>query len=386
VFYYLYLFLAILLYIIAIPFLIVLSFKTKYRQSIPARFFLFNNKSFTNNNIVFHICSFGEAKAIKPIVDALPKNRLNFSAITHTGFGVIKSYSKEAKYLPYEAFLPYWVTKQKALVVVEAELWYMLFAVYKKKGAKTFLINARISSKSYPKYLKFRWLYKHIFANIDTIYAQSQEDAKKLASLGAKNIKVNGNIKFFNLPDATKKYNKNYKLVVTAASTHESEEEPILNAFLKLKAKEPNSQLIVVPRHPERFKKVASLLQEKAKLHNLTFELFSTTQELKSDIVLIDTLGELVNIYAITDIVILGGAFAKIGGHNAAEAAKFGCKIISGEHYFNQKDIFKAIKEIKIVNQNQLNDVLLNYKELKKCTISSNAEINDIIKELKSVL
>jgi len=386
VFYYLYFGLATLLYIVALPFLILFSFKKKYRLSIPARFFLLKNKPFANNGIHFHICSFGEARAIYPIINKLEKDKLRFSAITNTGFEQISKYSSEARFLPFEIFLPFWIREQKALVVVEAELWYMLFATYKKRATKTFLINARVSQRSYPKYLKFKWFYKKIFANIDIVYAQSEDDAIRLKSLGAKNIKVNGNIKFFNLPDATKRYSKNYSLVVCGASTHETEEELIVNAFLELKKKEPDSQLFIVPRHPERFKKIDNLLQNIANKNKLSYSKFSQNQEFKTDIVLIDTLGELINIYAISDIVILGGAFAKIGGHNAGEASKFGCKIISGEHYFNQKDIFKAIDGIKIVKKEELKDTLLNHKELSKTSVDTDARIDELIKDLKDVL
>ena len=387
-FYYFYFIVVTILFIVAIFFLILLAlFSKKHKKSIPARFFLYKNKAFKPNGIHFHVCSFGEAKAIEPIVKELPKNSLRLSAITNTGYSLIKNYSKEnSRYLPFETFLPFWLKRQKALVVVEAELWYMLFATYKKKGVKTFLINARVSQRSYPKYLKFKWLYKKIFENIDVVYAQSKEDAKRLKSLGAKNIKVIGNIKFCNIAKATKSYPKNFNLVVTAASTHENEEELILKSFLEFKKKNLDSTLIVVPRHPERFNKVASFLQKEAALNNLSFSKFSESKEFNSDIILIDALGELINIYAISDIVILGGAFEPIGGHNAAEAAQFGCKIISGKHYFNQKDIFKSINGIKIAEKDELTKTLLNYKELKNCKIDTNVKIDELIKDIKSVL
>lgn len=385
-FYYLYGFFATIIYLVAIPFLIIASFKQKYKNSIPARFFLFKNPKLRGDGIIFHVCSYGEAKSLKPIVEALPKEKLRFTTTTHTGMQEIKKYSNESRFLPFEIFLPFWMQSQRALVVAEAELWYMLFAISHKKGAKNFLINARVSSKSYPKYLKFKWLYKRIFENIDIVYAQSEDDAKRLYTLGAKEVKVNGNIKFFNLANASKDYPKTSSLVVCAASTHENEESLILEAFLALKAKEHDAKLIVAPRHPERFAKVAELLAKAAIKNSLSFEIFSNNKEFTSDIILIDALGELVNIYAISDVVILGGAFEEIGGHNAAEAAKFGCKIISGKHYFNQKDIFKEIEGIKIVKSSELKDALLDYKSLQNCQIDSSAKIDELIAELKDVL
>ncbi len=385
-FFYFYLFLATIIYIVALPFLFFLQFKKKYKNSIPARFFLIKNRPFSKNGLHFHICSFGEARAIEAIIKEFDYKDLRFSAITQTGFDVIKKYnSKESRYLPFEIFLPFWYKKQKALIVFEAELWYILFTIAKKKGAKTFLINARISEKSYKNYLRFKWLYKKIFENIDKVYAQSFEDAKRLKTLGAKNIIVNGNIKFFNIPKANKEFPKNKELIVCGASTHEGEEELIFKAFLELK-KIKDAQLIIVPRHPERFDKVARFLEKEALKRALSFSRYSQSREFKRDIVLIDILGELINVYAICDIAIIGGAFANSGGHNAAEAAQFGCKIISGPNYYNQKDIFKSIKGIKIIKDFELSDTLLNYQDLPKCKIDTKAKIDELIEDIKSVL
>ncbi|HHH20570.1 MAG TPA: 3-deoxy-D-manno-octulosonic acid transferase, partial [Nitratifractor sp.] len=300
-------------------------------------------------------------------------------------FSVIKEYSKSIRYLPFEIFLPSWIKRQKALIVVEAELWYMLFLCSKKRGAKTFLINARVSSRSYPKYLRFKWLYKHIFANIDAVYAQSYDDAKRLVQLGAKNIHVSGNIKFLNIQKANKEYSKEYPVVVAAASTHETEEEPIVNAYLELKRVE-NAQLIVIPRHPERFDKVAEYLERVADKNRLSFSRFSQSGNFATDIVLVDTMGELINVYKISDIVILGGAFAEIGGHNALEAAQFGVKMISGPHYFNQVDIFNAIEGLEICESNALGEKLLNYRSLPNTKLETKASIDELVEDIRSVL
>lgn len=375
------------LYIVTLPFLFLLSLKKRYKHSIPARFFCLKNPPFHGGRIHFHVCSFGEANSIKPIVKEFLPSEVNCSAITQTGFDALKKYCKNVRFLPFEIFLPFWIRRQKVLVVSEAELWYALFRTYKKKGAKTILINARISDRSLKRYLFFKWFYKHIFANIDVVFAQSQEDANRLKMLGAKNIKVSGNIKLANLPKVSKNYTVNASLVVCAASTHPKEEKLILDAFLKLKAKEPNASLIVAPRHPERFSEVRKLMQAVALKNHLSFiSLSENGKILEADLILDDKLGELVNLYAISDIVILGGAFRKIGGHNAAEAAQFGCKIISGEHFFNQKDIFGAIDGIVIVKEKELSSALLNYKTLPKTKIKTQSSLEPIIKEIKSVL
>ncbi len=385
-FFFLYSLFSFLIYIAALPFLALFSFKAKYKDSLPARFFLWKNKPLKSDGIWFHSCSFGEAKAIKPLVDALPQEALRMSTTTHTGFNVIGEYTKESRYLPFEPLLLGWLEPQKALVVMEAEFWYLLFVLAQSRGAKTLLINARMSDRSFPKYEKIGWLYRQIFKHIDEVYAQTELDKERLESLGAKNVLVTGNIKLGHLPGVTKEVKRPSALVVCGASTHEGEEALILDAFSAFKKEHEEAVLLLVPRHPERFDKVAKMMEDFAEAHHCTTQRYSQNEVLNSDIVLVDTLGELVNMYAISDIVILGGAFEPIGGHNAAEAAQFGCKIISGKHYFNQKDIFDAIEGIAVVEASNLSRRLLQYGLLKPTEIKNKSDITAIIESLKSVL
>jgi len=375
-----------ILFIIALPFLLLFSLKTKYKESIPARFFLWKNRSLKTNGIWFHSCSFGESNAIKPIVDELPKDLLRATTTTQTGVKVIETYTKESRYLPFESLLFFWMKPQKVLVVMEAEFWYLLFALAKKRGAKTLLINARMSDRSFPRYQSISWLYRQIFKYIDEVYAQTPLDKERLESLGAKNVVVTGNIKLSKLPKPSKKLVKPQELVVCGASTHKGEEKLILEAFANFKKEQPSAKLIVVPRHPERFNDVATIVEKFSKKEKMSWHRYSKDEHFQSDITLVDKLGELVNIYTISDIVILGGAFEPIGGHNAAEAAQFGCKIISGKHYFNQKDIFSAIEGIAVVEASNLSRRLSQYALLKPTSIKYTTDMSPIIESIKSVL
>jgi 3-deoxy-D-manno-octulosonic-acid transferase len=378
--------LAILFWILAIPFLLILSFKKKYRESIPARFFQFKNPPLPKDGIWVHICSYGEANAAHILFDKIKNENLRITATTQTGYEQISKRSKNSRYLPFEPLLLWWIKPQKVLVVFEAELWYLLFLLAKKRGAKTLLVNARISDKSYPKYKKLLWLYKRVFANIDEVYAQSEVDAIRLKELGAKNVKIMGNIKFANIKKATKQYVKNTDIFVCAASTHEREESLILDGFRDLKRKKPNAKIAIVPRHPERFEKVDRMMRSFAKLHNWSYHKFSEEKNFESDLVLVDALGELVNVYAISDLVVLGGSFEPIGGHNAAEAAQFGCRIISGEHYFNQKEIFDGITGIKIVSKEDLADAMTYPNLLEHTAINKKASTKSIMRSINDVL
>jgi len=372
---YFYYLLALTLYILAIPYLLFKSRTKKYKEAIPAKFFLKNNPPFFENKIWFHTCSQGETTAIKPILEKFNKEDINLSVITNTGFEKAKSINDNVRYLPFEIFLPFWIKKQKILLVMEAELWYMLFLVAFKKGAKTALINARINDKSYKTYKKYSFFYKQIFKYVDNVFAQSEVDKQRLQELGAKNIKVIGNLKLANLPKLTKEFKKPLGTTITAGSTHESEEELILNAWDKSMGK-----LIIVPRHPERFDKVYELIELKYKNSDITYHRYSKKDDFDSDIVLADVMGELNNIYAISDIVILGGGFIKsAGGHNPIEPAFFKCKLISGKSIFNQKSLFECVENHILIENNELKNTLENIDKLKNTKIAQEGDIEPIV-------
>ena len=369
------------MYIVALPVILLLSFKQKYKTSIPARFFLKNNPSFdTKNSIWFHVCSFGEAKAIKPVLDEL-NQKVVISTITQTGYDEAKKYDADVRFLPYEIFLPFWSKKQKLLVVFEAEFWYMLVRVAKLKGAKVVLLNSRIPDKSEKKYYKMGWFYKKIFENVDLILAQSEADKKRFEKLGAKNTEVVGNLKLSAKITKTKDYKKpkDYE-IITAGSTHKTEEEFILKAFLEYRKQNNNSKLIVVPRHPERFDEVFELLKKSG----LSVARFSKDKSLEADITLVDMMGELNNIYAISDVAILGGAFRDdVGGHNPLEPAYFGCKLISGRHHFHQKELFRYTKNVIYAKKENIYEALLKAKTAPGATYDKNIDFEKIIKRIK---
>ena len=377
-FYYL---LALVLYIIAMPYLLFKSRSTKYKTAIPAKFFYTKNPPLLKNKIWFHTCSQGETTALKPIFDEFSNDELNLSVITNTGYAQGAKMLTNVRYLPFEIFLPFWIKKQKALVVMEAELWYMLFLVASLKGTKTYLINARINDKSYSTYKKYSFFYKRLFKNVDKIFAQSETDKKRLEELGAKNIEVIGNIKLAYLPKTTKDLIKPDGILITAGSTHESEEALILDAWDKSQGK-----LVIVPRHPERFDEVYALIESRYQNCQISYSRYSKSNNFESDITLVDVMGELVNIYAISDVVILGGGFIKTaGGHNPIEPAYFGCKLISGKIIFNQKSLFECVDNHYLINNDELKKYLDDIKNLKPTSIGAKGDIQPIIKELKKL-
>ncbi|WP_294964391.1 lipid IV(A) 3-deoxy-D-manno-octulosonic acid transferase [Sulfurimonas sp.] len=382
----LYYVLSVVLYFVALPLLIYLSFKQKYKESIPARFFLFKNSSFiSEDGVWFHVCSLGEAKALKPILDLVNKRDIKITTVTHTGQSEARKYDAELRYLPYEMLLPFWIKKQKLLVVLEAEFWFMLFAVASSRGAKVVLLNARISDKSVKKYLQFAWFYKRLLANVEVIYAQSEIDKNRFLALGAKNIEVIGNIKLAGKITKTKDYIKPVQECIVAGSTHETEEESILKSFVQYK-KQVDSKLIIVPRHPERFESVYLLMKSYADKNSLTLSRFSEVKDFDADLILVDAMGELNNMYAISDIAIVGGAFKKdVGGHNPLEPAFFGCKIITGKYFHDQKELYKYVHHVQYVESDEIHKALLFAKDLPSSLVEEKINLEPIINKILEI-
>ena len=363
----------------ALP-LAILAFKKKYRASIPARFFLFKNPKFDASRVHFHACSFGEVRSIAPLVNRF-KDAAAVSVVTKTGFDEAKKITQNTRFLPFEIFLPFWLKPAKITVIFEAELWLGLVFWAKFKGSRIILINARISDRSYKSYLKFGFFYRYFFKFIDKIYAQSDLDKERLERLGAKNIVVSGNIKSAFLPSPSKIYAKPKERAIVLASTHTGEEELILRE-LNLGA---NDKLILVPRHPERFGEAGEILAKFAAKNGLSFAKFSETKNFDAQCVLVDAMGELVNIYKFSDVVVLGGSFVpNVGGHNPIEAAQFENAVISGEFIFNQKALYSAVDGIKFAKADEISSLLK--QDLPKAKIVAKGDASEILKDIEENL
>ncbi len=376
-----YLLLATLCYILALPFLIFLRFKAKYKNSIPSRFFLKNNPPFSENGVWFHACSFGEVRSLSPFIKQIDSSDIRISVITQTGFEEAKKHSNaQVRYLPFEIFLPFWIRKQSLLIVMEAELWPFLFIYAKSKGIKTVLLNARVSDNSYASYCRFAWVYRWIFRSIDVVFAQSEKDAQRLRYLGAKTVHISGNIKAYAKYSITHNYPKDEsRRIIVIGSTHEGEEEMILSQI----SLRDNDRIIVVPRHPERFEKVGKFLQAFAHKNGKTYNKISLDENIKEDFILCDKMGELVNLYAIADVVILGGSFVEgVGGHNPLEPAYFGVKLISGEAIFNQKVLFEAVENSILCNIATLKDIFETIDNAPKSGIIYQGKLDLLLEQI----
>lgn len=378
--------LAVILYVIAAPFLLILSFyKDKYKISLKSRFFLYKNLKQEYADVHFHGCSFGEIKSMRFLFNHF--NNFRISTITNTGFSEALKYTHKVNFLPFEIFIPFWMKPCKVLVIFEAELWLMLVFMAKFFNAKVILINARISDRSYLKYKKFNFFYKVLFRYIDEVFAQSLKDKERLQELGAKNVIAYKNIKIINKDKKDKKFEKLKSRLIVLASTHENEEKALLS---KIKL-EQNDKLVLAPRHPERFEMVEKILLDFCKINGYGMQKFSQLDLKSNDLqsvfcekcLLLDCLGELENFYSISDIVFLCGSFEKnIGGHNPIEAAKYENIIISGKYFFNQEALYNEVENIYICqNLDEIRNILT--QNLTCAKIKHQGDLTEIIQSIK---
>ena len=341
-----------LLLTLALPFvplkLLWRSFKQpEYRQFWAERVGVYN--TIVQKPIIWlHCVSVGETRAAEPLIKALqiqyPDYQILLTHATPTGrdtstaiFGDLVS----SVYLPYD--LPFAVNgflkhfKPSIGLLMETELWFNLIAACKQNNIPLLLLNARLSEKSAKGYAKLGKLACQGLQNLTAIAAQTAHDASRLQALGAENISVAGNLKFDVKPpaDSLKKGLQLRELLDTnrtiflAASTREGEEGLVLEAI-----KNVDVLTIIVPRHPQRFNEVETLIKNAGLPYVRRSQLHEPLNK-NIKIVLGDSMGELFTYYAACDFTFIGGSLLPFGGQNLIEAARMAKPILIGEHTFN---------------------------------------------------
>ena len=337
----------------------------EYLSRWPERLGIVKNTPSREKNLIWvHAVSVGEVNASIPLLRRLKEEyediEILVTTTTPTGSWLVKERlgsSIQHQYLPVDIpicvnkFLDVW--QPRILILLETEIWPNLLYYCKKRGICTALVNARLSEKSQLNYQKFISLMQPAFESIDVILAQFDSDKVRLKEITKhKTIDVCGNLKFDQaVPHELKEISTNIKNdwaidgelrpTLIAASTHEGEEEIVLNAFNIIQETYPNSLLILVPRHLERFDQVKELLKES--------KLDFVTRSNKSDVtkttkvLLGDTIGELNFLYSLSNVAFVGGSLIDHGGQNLLEPAAQGLAILSGPSLRNFSDISKQL-------------------------------------------
>lgn len=321
----------------------------EYLQHLGERFGFYSSRP-KQPLIWVHAVSVGETRAAQPLINALcaawPDHRILLTGMTPTGRAAGREVYGERvvqAYLPYD--MPVAVDRffrhffPEFGVLMETEIWPNLLAAASKRSVPVVLANARLSARSARGYGRIAALARPAFAKLSLVAAQSQQDASRLSELGARNVVVCGNIKFDVTPDPEKlELGARWRAALAgrqvwlAASTREGEEQLILAAWRALAL--PSALLVLVPRHPQRFAEVASLLEAEGIKYRRRSE---GLPEASTQIWLGDSMGEMAAYYAFADLAFIGGSLLPLGGQNLIEAAACGCAVLVGPHTFNFK-------------------------------------------------
>ena len=342
---------------------------------VPARL-----RTASPGSIWVHAVSVGEVLAVSGLIaelkNAQPDAQIFVSTTTATGQRLARERFGEAQcfFMPVDlgfavrAYLN--ALQPKMLILVETEFWPNLLHLARKRGTAIATVNARISDRSFPRYHRFHWFFRRVLANIDLFLAQTTADADRLRAIGAptERVQISGNLKFdIRQPSAAKIADElraaipRSSPVIVCGSTAEGEEEPVLQAFKQLQRQFPSAVMILAPRHPERFDKVANLIAS----FDIAFvrrSSWAAACPITGGVFLLDSVGELASVYALADIAFVGGSLVPTGGHNILEPAQYGAAIVVGPHTFNFREIVSIFQNggaLRLVTAEALADVLL---------------------------
>jgi 3-deoxy-D-manno-octulosonic-acid transferase len=312
--------------------------------------------------------SVGESVACRPLLKAIktrfPGRALILSNMTETGRSIASGFPEVDRciYFPFDYRFAVRrllkIVNPSAIVVVETELWPNFLREARLSGIPVIIANGRISDRSFNGYLRAKSFFRPVLANVARFCMQSAEDAVRITAIGADSakVKVARNLKFdinaspvsverkvehrrkFAIPGDTP--------VITAGSTHDGEEEAIVAAYLELAESGHHPFLVLVPRHPERAASVAELLKKNRIEFRLRSTLTGDESEFRAgEILLVDTVGELMQFYALADIVFVGGSLVPTGGHNLLEPASLGVPVLFGPNMTNFREIASLVKQ-----------------------------------------
>jgi len=332
-----------------------------YRRRIGERFGYFDRR-LASSSIWIHAVSVGEVQAAAALVSALqsryPDTPLVLTTMTPTGSQQARDLFGDTvvhSYVPYDlasAVRRFFDWARPALVIIiETELWPNLFRECGRRHIPLVLASARISARSAKRYQRVVSLFRETLSHGIVIAAQTETDAERFLSLGANptRIHVTGNVKFDfyidpEIPSRGNKFRQAHaagRPVWIAASTHGEEEQIVLAAHNKVLAEDGDVLLLLVPRHPERFQFVASLLDRGGMSYVTRSSGGRCTAETK--VFLGDSMGELTLFYAAADVAFVGGSLTPVGGHNLLEPAALGLPVLTGPHTFNAADIAELL-------------------------------------------
>jgi 3-deoxy-D-manno-octulosonic-acid transferase len=368
--YLLYSFLTLVVFVVVSPYFLYQAIRyNKYIGSLGQRlgYLPVSLNVDGEESIWIHAVSVGEALTARALAADLkeryPRLRLYLSTTTIAGQHVARRSLQHVDavfYFPFDwAFIvkrTLNIVRPRVFVMMETEIWPHLLRLCRARGVRSVLINGRISSRSYPRYRIIRPFFRRVLADVDRFCMQSDESARRIIELGAdpSKVTVTGSLKFDSLEmPAVVSHGKPRervlrffrlspsRLVLVAGSTVKGEEPAVLKAFSRLKGVSPSAMAILAPRQPERFSEVERLARDAGFVTARRSDLPIDTEP-RADVVVLDTIGELAQLYQVATVVFVGGSLVDHGGHNILEPAVFGKPILFGPHMQNFKEIVDA--------------------------------------------
>lgn len=314
-------------------------------------------------HVWLHAVSVGEVNAAAPVVNALrvqrPDLRWVITTITPTGSERVRALWGEAVdhvYLPYDVpgcvdrFLGQF--QPQIALILETELWPNLLFGCRQRQIPVYILNARLSARSLRGYRLLGPLIRRALRTVTFVAAQSADDAQRFVQLGAapEQVAALGNLKFDiaapdrqDMIDAFAAHVDPARPVWIAASTHEGEEAAVLDIHRQLRARHPGLLLLWVPRHPERFDKVANLVRDQG--WAVATRTAQRWPQADTEVFVVDTLGELMGFFACASVAFVGGSLQPIGGHNLLEPAAMATATVTGPHLHNFSEISRRMRE-----------------------------------------
>ncbi len=395
-----------LLTILIYPFLFLLILlRKKVNKEHPQRYkekilsSCYNVKRNKNSRLIwFHAASIGEFKSILPIIEKLnyDNGKYDFliTTITLSSSQIadleLKRFNNvEHRFFPFDVsflinkFLTLW--KPDIIFLVDSEIWPNLILQAKNKNIPIGLINARITEKTFKRWMIFKNSAKKLFNLFDLCLTSNLETKKYLQSLNAKNIYFNGNIKLICRTNPNKTLKSNNQLfsnrrIWLAASTHKGEEDFCLKVHLLIKKKYEDIITVIAPRHIDRVKKI----KKDCEKLNLSTQILNNGEEIaeNKEVILVNSFGILDFFFENLKSVFIGKSILKrlekVGGQSPIDAAKFGCKIYHGPYVYNFREIYDLLEKNKIskqiFNHNELSESLM--LDLEKPNKSQNKTLN----------
>jgi len=356
----------ITLIIIISPIIIIIRIfkKKEHKIRFKEKFSFSTSKKLNGNLIWFHGSSVGEIMSIIPLIKYYEKkkniNQILLTSSTLSSSKIIKKFKFKKtihQFYPIDQifftnkFLNYW--RPNIAIFVESEIWPCMFKSLNYKNIPLILLNARITKKTFQRWIKIKIFSKSIFNNIKISFPQNRETNSYLRKLNLKKVKLIGNLKFAeSIDDNLSKINSklksqlNKKKIWVASSTHKNEEVFCAKTHIDLKKKHKNILTIIIPRHINR----VSEIKNDIKKLNLRVACHSNNPNNINniDIYIVDTFGETKKFHKFASSVFLGGSIINRGGQNPLEAARYGAKILHGPNTDNFKDVYKLLKSLSI--------------------------------------